>query len=165
MQDLGIPQKTIPILFEDNMSVVHSCKPGAKTVANKCGHLLRREQFILECARAGDIKVQHIKGLTNPADMLTKPLPGNQLEYLCSLINIAPRGGGSLGTRNDSQGLESTRKDSHVRSSQKPISELNRAGRMFKHATSLVRIRSSEQTRTREIPKQPSVRRKGNILR
>ena len=63
-------------------------------------HIRRRHHFVRECAEEGDITVHWVPGDENPADMLTKPVPGPRLATLkhqAGMADCVRQGSGSSG--------------------------------------------------------------------
>ena len=78
LEFLEVP--TVPRVWTDNR--------GASTLSynpdfhKRTKHIRRRHHFVRECAEEGDITVHWVPGDENPADMLTKPVPGPRLTTL-----------------------------------------------------------------------------------
>ena len=78
LEFLEVP--TVPRVWTDNR--------GASTLSynpdfhKRTKHIRRRHHFVRECAEEGDITVHWVSGDKNPADMLTKPVPGPRLTTL-----------------------------------------------------------------------------------
>ena len=66
--------------MEDNRSATEIVVNGGQFARNK--HLLNRHSFIKQHIENGDITLQYCPTKEMLADMLTKPLPKVQLQYL-----------------------------------------------------------------------------------
>ena len=67
-----LPGLQTPILFVDNLGAVKLCKNPEFHKRSK--HIQVRYFFIREKVTDGEIKVEHIEGTNQVADMFTKPL-------------------------------------------------------------------------------------------
>jgi hypothetical protein len=72
LRTMGVPVKGPAIMFGDNKSVVMSTAMPSSTLKKKhCGIAYHR---VREAIAAGIVRFIHIPGITNEADILTKPL-------------------------------------------------------------------------------------------
>ncbi len=62
--------------YGDNMSVVKNSSAPESTLRKKCNSICYHA--VREAVATGELLVAHEPGLTNPADLLTKPVPGGQ---------------------------------------------------------------------------------------
>ena len=62
--------------FGDNMSVVRNSSAPESTLKKKCNSICYHA--VREAVATGELVVAHEPGVTNPADILTKPVPGGQ---------------------------------------------------------------------------------------
>jgi len=72
---MGVPLAGPSLLFGDNKSVVSSCSILSSTLKKRHNALAYHK--IRECVAAGIIRIYHVDGKQNIADLLTKPLPGD----------------------------------------------------------------------------------------
>ena len=72
---MGVPISGPSILFGDNISVVTSYSVLSSTLKKRHNALAYRK--IRECVVAGIIRIYHVDGKHNIADLLAKPLPGD----------------------------------------------------------------------------------------
>ena len=76
----------VPTVYNDNL--------GASTLAEypdfhrRTKHIRRRHHFATECVEEGDIIVAWIRGESNPADMLSKPVTRMRFTALKRLIGM-----------------------------------------------------------------------------
>ena len=72
IEDIGFYQKTIPF-YSDSQVAIDMIARGYLSSATK--HLLISFHSVLEAKQAGDIDLNHVPGVKNPSDLLTKSLP------------------------------------------------------------------------------------------
>jgi len=72
---MGLPLSGPSLLFGDNKSVISSCSVLSSTLKKRHNALAYHK--IRECVAAGVIRIYHVDGKHNVADLLTKPLPGD----------------------------------------------------------------------------------------
>ena len=53
-------------------------------------HRAIKELWLQDEVRNGRIEVKHVKGLVNPADLMTNALPRKRLWELCELVGLQP---------------------------------------------------------------------------
>lgn len=87
MSKLNLPQKGPATLFSNNQAAVALTK-------NTSGHAHTKNidihhHYIHERVEEGDLKVLHIAGQDNPADLMMKPLPSARHHELCDMIGIS----------------------------------------------------------------------------
>jgi hypothetical protein len=75
LHSLGIPQQPVTC-FDDNLPAVNLAN--APAVTRKSGHIHVRYHLIRDYVRKGSIRMVHVDGIANPADLLTKPLSAPQ---------------------------------------------------------------------------------------
>ena len=75
---------------------------------SKMKHVEHKILFVREHVEAGYYDVQKVPGDDNPADILTKPLARDKLEYLYGLVQPRPSQGGA-GTDEDIDNSDSTK--------------------------------------------------------
>jgi hypothetical protein len=75
LQDLGFPQLSPTVVFEDNKSTIHMVEFG--TDRGKTKHMDVRFHYIRELVQNGSITLQHQSTLLMVADILTKALPSD----------------------------------------------------------------------------------------
>jgi len=85
IMELGVSQSTT-IVYSDSQSAIHLSKND--TYHSKTKHINIKYHFIREVISQGDIVMQKIHTLENPADMLTKPLPITKFERCLNLVGI-----------------------------------------------------------------------------
>jgi hypothetical protein len=71
-KELGFPQPEATLLYCDNLGTV-SCTHDPHS-HSRMKHIDIRAHFIRDCVNHGVVDVQHIPGIENPSDLLTKPL-------------------------------------------------------------------------------------------
>nr|GMD10698.1 Retrovirus-related Pol polyprotein from transposon TNT 1-94 [Ipomoea batatas] len=87
VMELGVSQSQT-VVFLDSQSVIHLTKND--TYHAKTKHIdVIRYHFIRDVVAAGDIVVQKVHTLENPADMLTKPLPINKFRQCLNLVGCS----------------------------------------------------------------------------
>ena len=84
LEDLKIPHET-PVIREDNSAVV-AITSGTPKSKSTLRHVQTHHLFVREQAQRGAIKVKHISGDRQVADLLTKPLPKGKFELLRNRI-------------------------------------------------------------------------------
>jgi len=72
---MGVPLDGPAILFGDNKSVVTSCSTLSSTLKKRHNALAYHK--LRECVAAGIIRIFHVDGKSNIADILTKPVAGD----------------------------------------------------------------------------------------
>lgn len=72
---MGIPLSGPSLLFGDNKSVVNSCSALSSTPKKRHNALAYHK--LRECVTAGIIRIFHVDGKNNIADILTKPVAGD----------------------------------------------------------------------------------------
>ncbi len=80
----GIPMEGATSIFCDNESVVKNTSYSESTLKKK--HLSIAYHRCREAVAAGFVRIGHIAGEVNPADVLTKLLPGPRLRKLLQRI-------------------------------------------------------------------------------
>ena len=80
LADLGFVQDRPPVLMVDNKGVVDMSEDYVSN--NRTKHIERRHLKIRELVEQGIIKVTHVAGEDNIADILTKPLGRRRFEKL-----------------------------------------------------------------------------------
>lgn len=84
--DLGFQQENVKV-FCDSQSAIHLAKNGGFHERTK--HIDTRLHFIRDVIAQGDVVVEKIHTSKNPADFLTKSLPGNKFRECLELLKIA----------------------------------------------------------------------------
>jgi hypothetical protein len=82
--EMGYEQGATKIL-EDNVSTIALLTNGV-THRQSTRHVNMRYFFIRDRIKSGEIALEHIPGLLQVADMMTKQIDGAQLQRLCSQI-------------------------------------------------------------------------------
>ena len=72
MRELGFPQQGPTIVYEDNMSAIQMIN--ARVPTERSRHIDIQHFAIQDWKDQGDIVMEHIPGIINPSDDLTKPL-------------------------------------------------------------------------------------------
>ena len=85
MEELGV---TANIIIETDSSSAE--KVTRKRGVGRMRHLAIKELWLQDEVRSGRIEVKHVKGLVNPADLMTKALPRKRLWELCELVGLQP---------------------------------------------------------------------------
>ena len=78
MESLGYPQQQPTVMWEDNASAIVMSENGTSSARSR--HINIREHKLCELVRDKVVKLQKIKGTSNPSDALTKSVPGTLLE-------------------------------------------------------------------------------------
>nr|GMC53250.1 Retrovirus-related Pol polyprotein from transposon TNT 1-94 [Ipomoea batatas] len=86
VMELGVSQGHT-VTFSDSQSAIHLTKND--TYHAKTKHIDVRYHFIQDVVVAGDIVVQKVHTLENPADMLTKSLPITKFEQCLNLVRCS----------------------------------------------------------------------------
>ena len=86
LDDLGIDHDLL--INCDSMSAIYLAKNQVYNARTK--HINVRFHFIWEILDEGDIELQKIRTKENPADMLTKVVPGVNFVYCNELLHILP---------------------------------------------------------------------------
>ena len=73
---MGVPLDGPIYGFGDNMSVVNNSTQPESTLKKKCNSIAYHA--VRESVASGEVIIAHEPGLTNVADLLTKPIPGGQ---------------------------------------------------------------------------------------
>jgi len=81
----GIFQKHVKVLC-DSQSAIHLAKNQVHHSRTK--HIDVRFHFVREIIEEGDILLQKIRTVDNPADMLTKVVTGTKFKHCLDLVNI-----------------------------------------------------------------------------
>jgi hypothetical protein len=106
MQDLGYKQATTKI-YQDNKSAIIIASKGFSNVG-KVKYINNRYYFIKQFIDSGEIQVIHLPTEDMVADILTKPLQGNQFQKLCSAlmneVNTFDRSKGYVGNKPNLKG-------------------------------------------------------------
>jgi len=76
---MGVPISGPSLLFGDNKSVVTSCSVLSSSLKKR--HNALSYHKIRECVAAGVIRLFHVDGKQNIADIFTKPLPGDVFRH------------------------------------------------------------------------------------
>ena len=85
MEELGVTAK---IVIETDSSSAE--KVTRKRGVGRMRHLAIKELWLQDEVRSGRIEVKHVKGLVNPADLMTNALPRKRLWELCELVGLQP---------------------------------------------------------------------------
>jgi hypothetical protein len=80
LNDLGFPQQSPTLVFEDNMSTILLVKNGNDK--GKTKHMDVRYHYIKELVDHGKIILQHLSTTEMISDILTKPLVLGPYQYL-----------------------------------------------------------------------------------
>nr|GMD85028.1 Retrovirus-related Pol polyprotein from transposon TNT 1-94 [Ipomoea batatas] len=86
VMELGVSQGQT-VVFSDSQSDIHLTKND--TYHAKTKHIDVRYHFIRDVIAAGDIVIQKVHTLENPADMLTKSLPITKFEQCLNLVGCS----------------------------------------------------------------------------
>ena len=84
LEQMGYVQPATRIL-EDNVSTI-ALLTNRVTHRQSTRHVNMRYFFVRDRIRTGEIVVEHVPGILQVADMMTKPLEGTQLRRLCEHI-------------------------------------------------------------------------------
>jgi hypothetical protein len=77
----------LPItIFQDNLSTIGIVMNGGSF--NRSKHMITKYAFVKQHVDLGDIELVHCRTQVMAADMLTKPLNGNELKKLSNLVSI-----------------------------------------------------------------------------
>jgi len=81
LSDIGTPG----IVLCDNKSVLHIIANG-EGFSGKSRHMRVRWNFVTELIEEGAIRTEHVDTNENRTDLFTKPMGGNKMRYLRSLV-------------------------------------------------------------------------------
>jgi hypothetical protein len=83
---LGIEIDGPMYAFGDNMSIIKNSSAPESTLQKKCNSICYHA--VREAVATGELLVAHEHGVSNPSDILTKPVPGGQRreELVASLL-------------------------------------------------------------------------------
>lgn len=85
-KELGFKQSNFKLKC-DSQSAIYLAKSSAYHDRTK--HIDRKYHFIRDIIKAGSMKVLKVHTTKNPADMLTKYLPGNNFDKCLALLNVS----------------------------------------------------------------------------
>jgi len=85
LHELGIEQETIQIHY-DSQGIIHLANHQMYHTRTK--HIDIKHHFIREVVESGAIKIVKIASKDNPADILTKSLPGDKFDKCLSLVGF-----------------------------------------------------------------------------
>ena len=88
LHELGFPQSSPTVMYEDNTGVVGIAMSNASTFSGRTKHLDLRHKYVCEAVREKHVSVQWISTKDQIADMFTKALPRQQFEQLRSRMGI-----------------------------------------------------------------------------
>jgi hypothetical protein len=75
-------------MFTDNKSCIAFT---SKQISHDCTkHIDNHYHYTKEQVDKGTIKIYHIAGCNNPADILTKPLPPYKHQQMCQILGVIP---------------------------------------------------------------------------
>ena len=86
LQELGMGQQKPTILNADNQSAIALCRDSKFHARTK--HMDIRYHFIREMVENGIMKVTYIPSASNPADIMTKPLPCKAFESFVAKLGV-----------------------------------------------------------------------------
>ena len=81
MNELGRPQKTGTLLWQDNKACLILAE-GETSGAGRSKHIDIKFKYVTENIQNGSVNLRYITTSWNYADMLTKPVTARVLEYL-----------------------------------------------------------------------------------
>lgn len=85
VSELGFEQDDVKV-FSDSQSAIHLAKNGGFHERTK--HIDTKLHFTRDVIEAGDVIVHKIHTSVNPADLLTKVIPGNKLEKGLEFLKV-----------------------------------------------------------------------------
>ncbi|XP_056847464.1 secreted RxLR effector protein 161-like [Raphanus sativus] len=87
VSELGFKQDDVRV-FSDSQSAIHLAKNGGFHERTK--HIDTRLHFMRDIIEAGDVTVHKIHTSINPADFLTKRVPGQKFESCLEIVKVLP---------------------------------------------------------------------------
>ena len=85
VMDLGIPQG-VTVVFSDSQSVIFLTKNDV--YHSKTKHISVKYHYVRDIIAEGEIAVKKVHTSENPADMLTKPIPGIKFDHCLDLVGV-----------------------------------------------------------------------------
>ena len=80
LADMGLPQTEATPLHEDNVGCIAFANSTAPLERTK--HIANRNRFIREATRAGEVRMQKIATINQPANGLTKAVPAQEFDKM-----------------------------------------------------------------------------------
>jgi hypothetical protein len=88
LQDLGLPQRTPTVVYEDNQGAISLAR--GNQISRRSKHIDVRFHFVRDQYEAGVIALEHCPSQEMPADLLTKPLGATAFARLRDRLCYAP---------------------------------------------------------------------------